>query len=224
MDKLISLGRTTSVPKKLKLLGRVLDERDIRRRNDYDSLISLGGVEVLRTDDDHLEKDYLRVLDEIKNGTLQVIYSNGELIPKIELHGNRHKIIGEILKELVEMGEFDYRGSRKILLDPYNSYVAMTTKDHIELDIGDRYTNPQNTEYVVAVSSQINKSDDILHRMHLAIGRILGPHSFNAIDQLVSPEINSWRIEYSLPTRILPRDATSSLCGVANGLVGALRG
>ena len=224
MDEFVSMRNYINLGRHLRLVGKVFGKRDIRRTNGGDAMVSLGRVDVLRTNKENLESDYKRVLNEIKEDTLQIIYGGGQLVPRIELHGNQERVTDGILKKLEGVDGFVLKNPRMLRLKDYTPYVTLTSEEGIELDFGERYTNPESTGYVVAVSSSREESHEILERMHSSVTNKLGNCSFNAVDKIVSPEMNSWKVGYYYPTRTPPEYVASSLVDCAQRLVTALKG
>jgi hypothetical protein len=208
-----------NVSANLKLIGFPSSEETMSR----EAIITLGGIEVLRTPNDYLERDIERIQAEIENKTLLIDYQwNESLIPFIEMLGERNQTIKKLRASLNHKGYSMKNKTPIVSFGESTIHYAVAKKGDEVVDIGRRDFDNLDSEYFVQVLSGEKPSDALFKRLNHA-GIVEAPNSCNWGDKVDGiPDTFSYRIEYSMLTRTEPAEVSKSLSKTASALVSIL--
>jgi len=208
--------KNSGVPASLMLIGFSTSENMLDRR----AVITLGGVEVLKTHDIYLEGDMQRIEREIKNGTLSINYRWDEsLIPFVEMTGERNEIIRSLKYSLRHKGYNLRKATSMAPLDEHAICYVVGWNEKEEIHIVRKHFDTLDSTYFVDVSSGKKPSDALFDSLNDA--RIAGPPCSCAWGKRIrgNPKRFSYKVGYTIPTRTEPSEISESLSRTASALV-----
>ena len=205
------------VPANLMLKGFLASEAGFGKG----AVISLGGVDILKTQDSCLEKDMERIEREIRDGTLSIDYRwNESLIPIIEMTGERERAI-DLLEDSFRSKDYKLgnKVSPRVPKDSTFPYVS-SWNDSMNIDIWRRYFNAIESGFSVEVICGRRPSDDFSDRLNKA--KIAEPPCSFSWGREVGGKF-SYLAECALPARTGPSSVCRSLSQTAFAIVDVLK-